>query len=206
MAMNNHMQRLIEADEKGLSALAVQLARQLIVTQPEHVVRVQLILAENLRLLGRYSEASAALAQIHDVNVPQLWLIRLQRGQIASDQGRFDEAEKFFREALQLRPDSTIPYVYLCTCLRAQERFHEAIDLLECSGPLKGDLDELALNLALAYRALGRYDEAIQKLEHALKVSPDYFDAELCLRDCQMAKRAVEECRDVEAEDEGQET
>lgn len=139
--------------------------------------------AENLRLIGRYKDAIEVLRLLCDRPNGDSWLTSLQEGQIYTDQGNLEGAINCFKKAIQQNPNSTIGYVYLANALRLQERNLEAVRVLLSGAEIAGDPEEIHLNLALSYRALERYTEAIDALRKALLLNPDYEDARVVLRD-----------------------
>ncbi|MCW1926650.1 tetratricopeptide repeat protein [Luteolibacter arcticus] len=144
--------------------------------------------ADALRRVGRCKEALAIYQSLEGADVPakHKWLIPLYKGKTLQEMGRFAESEQALIEACRL-DDSTVPRVYLAGTLASQERFHEAIEVLQDGLNREGDRDEVLLNLAFSQRTLGRLKEAKESLELALTVTPSYPEALALLEDVNAA-------------------
>jgi tetratricopeptide (TPR) repeat protein len=101
---------------------------------------------------------------------------------------RYDEAERNFKRALEILPDSPQLYTNLGTSYFAQnkhelaiEAYREAIELAETTSYLpspRGEARILQPRLLLAnlYVAHDRLDEAIEQYEEALRLAPERED------------------------------
>ncbi|MDP9174856.1 MAG: tetratricopeptide repeat protein [Planctomycetota bacterium] len=110
-------------------------------------------------------------------------------GQVYQHQGRFDEAEKWYRMATATAPQKTGPWVYLGCFLANRERFREACEVLEQGLHAEGDVDEVYYNLGLNKRTLNDLEGAKKCFESALAITPDYTLAEFHVRDIDEALR-----------------
>jgi curved DNA-binding protein CbpA len=88
--------------------------------------------------------------------------------------GDFWRAEKYFRSAVSLSPDTPLYKSYLGLALaRQKRRGDEAIELAQ--GAVRAEMynSHYHVNLAIVYRILGRKDRAIKSLKEALTWNPN---------------------------------
>lgn len=181
------LDRAKAADDAGHSAAASELYRRAIllgVTKDSIKYRAVI----NLLEVGRVRDAEIQFNEINQNAAPKPWLLEYALGKISMAQFNPMEAERHFRTAWKLNPDSTAPAELLADCLLKQEKFDEAIAVLNEALKASGDVDEVYLNLAVAKRAVGDYKSARQYLLDALKIDPNnssikklLLDVELCL-------------------------
>ena len=101
----------------------------------------------------------------------------LYRAKTSEWDGKWDDAEKDYREILRLQPDVAWRYVDLAIFLTLRDRLSEAIAVLR--GGLSRMPDSFVLLTRLAHLEMGagRYDEAYEMSRAALRIDPGYFDA-----------------------------
>jgi tetratricopeptide (TPR) repeat protein len=155
--------------------------------------RYELMLADNLRAVGRIAEAKRVMREIKEFPENKAWLVNVQRGKIEHDAGNFQGAAYCLETAVEQNPNSTVPYVYLASADSAMEQYEKAIEVLMAGLAAEGDRDEVYLNLGYKYRAIGRYQEAQEALQNALKETPDYEEAAIALRDVISALEILQE-------------
>lgn len=148
--------------------------------------------ADALREIGRLSEALLAYDELKSYPIPEekRWLLPLFRGQTLLEAGQHSLAEQSFREALILNPSTTVASVFLASTFTVQEKFDSAIETLRHALYLKGDIDEVLVNLGINLRAKGKLDDALKYVKEALKISPTYPEALELLEDIQSALSA----------------
>lgn len=173
--------------EKGPATIVAEI--ELLIEHSHLTAKQMFDYADALRLVGRRVRALEVYASIDKNQVPESkrWLIALYVGQTLHDSGKFGEAVVSFRLAAELNPVSTVPRVYWANSLTYQEQFREALEVLQHATTLEGDIDEVLLNIALNYRALGMLTLAREYSERALAMTPDYDDAQLVLDDVTQA-------------------
>jgi tetratricopeptide (TPR) repeat protein len=97
----------------------------------------------------------------------------LQRAVLALDRDRPQEAERIASELLKANPHHTRA-LYVCGCARVmQGRAAEAIAPLEAAAGGRND-PEIDTMLAIAFRRLGRNEDALRRLKLATKRRPPY--------------------------------
>ena len=84
-----------------------------------------------------------------------------------------DEAEKQYRLVLDAAPDQVAAVLGLAACRHARGRGAEAVALLEPLARRVPEHRDVNLNLALAYLAAGRHDDALAALQRELNAHPD---------------------------------
>ena len=120
------------------------------------------------------------------------WYEVSKAGLRAADEGRFDDAEALFREALQLSeeysdgdPRQATSVNNLAYILHAQGRYlaaephyRESLAMREAAlGPDHPDVAQSCNNLAELYRVLGRYPDAEPLHQRALEIREAAFGA-----------------------------
>jgi TolB-like protein/class 3 adenylate cyclase/thioredoxin-like negative regulator of GroEL len=114
---------------------------------------------------------------------------------------QFDKAISSAEKAVDLSPNSALACFMLGAALCASERFEEAIPHLNKSLRLSPiPIGQSLINLAGAYRALGRYDEAIATYKKLLQREPDYLPAHIGLAAIYVRVGRQEEARAEAAE------
>ena len=159
--------------------------------------------ADALRMVGRQKESLQAFDLLERLGIPKgkEYLVRLFWGRTYYDMGRFEDAEVAYRMSAGLNPSTTVPWVYLASALSAQERFEEAITVLERAKELPGDPDEVLLNIGLYLRALGRLEAAAGYLRQAIELTPAYPQAVEALQDIEAALASESETSEARSRD-----
>ena len=114
-------------------------------------------------------------------------------GYISLSQGRATIAETAYQQALLLNPDDSNISTGLAKCLLEQERYHEAIQLLENLVKNEPNRSELWLLVANAYLAIEKTQKAIVKLESARRLGILSPEALATLGDLYLNSRQPEE-------------
>jgi tetratricopeptide (TPR) repeat protein len=157
---------------------------------------------DSLRVLGRYHDAERALLRARDM-APEArrFVVDARLGMLFSKSGARAEAEKWFR--LATSDGDSAGWMW---CLRGANLLHmESIDAAkECLRTALGckdvDREEVLLNLGLAARAVGEYDEAARLANEALDVDPSYQPARELLDSVQGAEHAREQVEAIKLE------
>jgi tetratricopeptide (TPR) repeat protein len=185
--------RLRAAWDAGLNALAVKRARQYLAKYPEHGPAWHM-LSVALTDLARYSEAEQALW-----NALRLCPRHLRRipfcsmGHFHDGRGELGRAARWYQRAIDAAPTHAAGYIYLGGLLARQGKLREAEKIHRQATETcdEGCLDEAFLNLALVLRAQDRFDEAAVCLREAIRIDPDYCDAQTVLRDVERCRRWI---------------
>ncbi|HET6150524.1 MAG TPA: tetratricopeptide repeat protein [Polyangia bacterium] len=115
--------------------------------------------------------SSAAEASSPAARAAQLLQLGAAAQQRSDQQGALD----CYLRAIEARPDDWVGHTCAGTALKALDRLGEAIASHRRAVELGGDHRALS-NLALAYRAAGRLDEAIATLQSAVARAPEVAD------------------------------
>src|SRR5262245_34834390 len=187
---NKQFKRILQALEKSQPALAVARARLFLTECPEHGPG-WLLLGEALGRLARYAEAEEALTTAQRFMPPErLDIAYAQLGDLYGERGDLDKAATWYRQAIEVAPQSACAYLQLGNILAKQGRLQEAEEVYrqatECE---KGCLGEAYLHLGLMLRAQERYEEAVECFEQALEREPSYREAHDALRDVRKAMK-----------------
>ncbi len=133
-------------------------------------------LGDTYRFEQRFAEAQphydAAIA-LYDEDRPAQWSVYFARGITFERAGRWDEAERDFRKALELFPDQPSVLNYLgYSYVERRENLDEALDMIQravAERPYDGYIRD---SLGWVYYRLGRYQEAVEEMERAVELMP----------------------------------
>src|SRR5258708_23024402 len=75
--------------------------------------RYELMLADNLRGVGRIAEARRVMHEIKEFPETKAYIVNIQRGKIEEDSEDLQAAIYRYETAVEQNPGSTIPYTYL---------------------------------------------------------------------------------------------
>lgn len=129
-------------------------------------------LAYAYEVLGRKEGAFAEYGIAASLD-PQL--VEAQNGiaRILSDRGEYSEARRHFERAQQLDADNPLAYLRLAALCVKTGDFAQGLAYAEHGLELDPRLYACDLAAAQALRGLGRYDDAIRRLETLSKIAPD---------------------------------
>jgi tetratricopeptide (TPR) repeat protein len=122
--------------------------------------QVHLIQAEALEAQGRFADAAQAYREVLKV-APSLTGIHFRLGHaLLRSNSTSQEALEEFRRELALSPSHAGALTELAKALIAQKQWSQALDHLETAARLAPDDEAIQYNLMLAYRGLGRTEDA----------------------------------------------
>ena len=104
------------------------------------------------------------------------WRLYYERGIAFERAGRWDEAEQDFLTSLQLSPDQPMVMNYLAYTwldLEKDERYTEALSMLQHAAQLRDTSGAVTDSLGWAYYRLKAYDDALETLEQAVALAPE---------------------------------
>jgi len=143
--------------------------------------------------IGRNSEALPYLLQVYPETAAEPYLIEVRLARAYEAMGRFEEADVWYRKAINSSPDTTVVWVNYGIFLAQRERLNEAHDILQQGLQAKGDVDEVYLNLGMCKRTLGDLDGAQRCFSSAIAITPNYPEAVCELEGVTMAIRIRDE-------------
>lgn len=159
----------------GRTEAAIEALQQLARSQGD-IPAVHQALGDMLRRESRFDEAARAYGRAIDLlGTPQVahWPIYYTRGITHEREGRWDEAEADFRQALALQPEQPQVLNYLgYSFVDKGENLVEALDMIERAVAARPDDGYITDSLAWAFYKLGRYDEAVEPMERAAELVP----------------------------------
>jgi len=107
--------------------------------------------------------------------------------------GRLQDAEHIYRQILQADPNH-VDALQLLGAIATQVGNHEvAVDFITRAIEVNPDVPSFHSNLAVAYRALEKLDEAEAAIRQALQLEPDYAEAHFNLANTLQAKGKLDE-------------
>ena len=143
--------------------------RQLIALLPDQI-DARIHLAESLRLQKRLDEAMAACEQLLELNSKHPG-IYLTKALVFSDGGQFHAAIETQLKGLALDENYTEAYINLSSFYLDLHQPEEALAWTR-RGFQQGQSVLLYRNLALSLESLGYVEEALEALQHMIKLSP----------------------------------
>ena len=179
----NYVESLIENDKKTLAGKVLLIA----ITNIPQSSYLQLKLARLQAEEKKYTLAKSTLDRLLriDPDNTEAWTLA---GFIAVEEKKFDDAERFFREAYEKQPENDVLARFYVGQLLRQEKYQDARRLLmrlEQSADEKFPFDsELLFQLAYVHFQLEEYDAAKKRFLALVEKAPDkgrmYFFAAQC--------------------------
>ena len=161
--------------DAGAPEEAISQLRALAAQRPEDI-DVLSTLGDFLRREEAHAEAAEIYARaIALIDTPDRrhWVLYYTYAIVLERDGRFSEAEPWFRKALEFVPDNPSVLNYLGYSLVEERRnLDEALDMIERA--VEGDPDSgyIVDSLGWALYRLGRFDEAVPVMERAVELMP----------------------------------
>jgi tetratricopeptide (TPR) repeat protein len=151
--------------------------RRAVELAPKDASRVEPYVALSMLLnqLGKLTEAQALLDHAR-AELPDSSAIHRAIGDVASAQGRYDDAIAEYNLALKLDAGDLRALFQLGVTLRRAKRLDEAQAAFDRVATVDKEYPGLALERGLLYEVAGRADEALKAYEAALAKAPDDFD------------------------------
>ncbi len=166
----------LTARAEGKPDEAERLCRQVLAKHPNHADSWHL-LGVVLRERGAQEEALPALERAHAIN-PQEPTILVNRGRVLQDLQQLEPASAAFRAALKLDQNCLDARISLGEVLDAQERWDEALAVLQPALSLAPDdphwTAEVQYSIAQVFHHQSRLTEAEQLLRETMHLVPTY--------------------------------
>lgn len=152
--------------------------------------------------LGKLTEAKASLANVNALlaeypvtdQLKQIFVrVQTTLGEIAMTESKADDAEKAFRKALELNPQSARAHSGLAEVLYAANKHSEAIAAARSAIAAGDDRATIFALLGVALAVNGKFDEALPALDDALKREPKNATALLYRAEVFIAKNKLNE-------------
>ncbi len=156
--------------------------------------------------LGDYNAASAFLQKALNL-APENTKALCNLGRTKYIAGEFEEAAVVFSEMLKKSPEVITPYVYLPLIMMHQDRYDEAIELLEAANDRFPRFAVFRNNMAVLIEAQDRPEDAEKLYRQALEISSSderivknlaefYYEAQILGAAKELYERIAEENRD----------
>jgi tetratricopeptide (TPR) repeat protein len=190
MHRKSRYERLWKLSNGDLPASTIRYARRYLADYPDHGP-AWLLMGTALTEMGRYEEAKRALSKAIE-------LCPLEKRQIAfsgmghmfRQRGDYEQAEKWYRRAIEADPDDATYHIYLGSLFAKQGRLSDAEEVhrtaICCA---EGCIDEAYLKLGLVLRAQERFQEAAECFREAIQLDPAYRAARRALQDVERCIR-----------------
>jgi len=110
------------------------------------------------------------------------YVVPLEQGVEAYQQGKLDDAARLLEQAAARKPnDKQTLFLLSSTYMRRQE-FSRAIPILQREVQLDADNEDVQLDLGVAHYQLGEFDQAVPFLQKAVQLNPKDDDAQKALQ------------------------
>jgi tetratricopeptide (TPR) repeat protein len=103
-----------------------------------------------------------------------------QEGKQALAEGRIADAQSYFEKLAKMEPSVAEVHATLAAICFKQKNYAEALSEVKTAQKLKPDLPRLDSLMGLSLAELGRFEEALPKLEKGFKQSGDNVSRRLC--------------------------
>lgn len=123
---------------------------------------------------GRSDEAIAEIKKARELEGPLNISVNTDIGEIYSWAGKYNEAEPYLREVLQIEPNYAIAHHVLAINLLKQNRLKEAVIEAETARRLESEPRVLAV-LVFAYSANGEREKALKVLDELNELSKQKY-------------------------------
>jgi tetratricopeptide (TPR) repeat protein len=177
--------------------------RDLVARGREHYASREYDKAE--RCLGEVLREQVAYADVYDM-----------LGVIYHQQGRLNDAESMFREALRINPSYTEAALNLAVTCNDLGKYREAKEIYQRAmttsrnaprqlDPFaKGKIANMHADVGAAYHAVGLYEDAVREYRQALALGPTFVDIRTrlatTLREMGQVDAAIDELERIRAE------
>lgn len=180
--MANARKAIFTAEKKGRMLPTLALAKRWLDEHPGDR-RVRFTYALALRRVGRCDEAIAELQRI----VPRSKRSRadhlVEIGHVYEDKGDLDQAESWYRQAIEADPNGAHPWVCVGSVQGRRQRFAEAEASYRTATTKPRDAALAWVYLGMTLVAQGRLAEAAAAYREALVLEPKSRRAKFLLRD-----------------------
>jgi ribosomal protein S12 methylthiotransferase accessory factor len=156
------------------------------------------------KLISQGEDAALAFQRLNEMDrlLPGKYYVKFFLGTCSLALQEPARGLEYLREALALEPkEEDIPsiYVYMSLCLKEQERFREAIPLLERAGAADPGRTDVFNLLGYCYFRLKEHEKAIECFREVLKLNPcsaiDYANIASNYRDLGRRREAISHYR-----------
>jgi tetratricopeptide (TPR) repeat protein len=117
-------------------------------------------------------------------------------GQNFRGQGKYEEAETYFKKVIEVNPKNESAYIRLGWCFREQGKYEEAETYFKRAIEINPENDGAYSGLGLCFREQGKYEESESYFKRAIEVNPENDDAYSglgwCFRDQDKHKEKTE--------------
>jgi tetratricopeptide (TPR) repeat protein len=160
--------------QSGRAADAERFARSTVERFPDND-RAWRLLGDALRQTGRSAEAADAWRR--SVNLNSAPDLEFELGKLCNELGRFVDAERYLRRAVDSRDGWFHALTQLGIALGSSGRSSEAIEAFDQALRVKPNMSQAHHNLGVAFVQAGRPQDGIAALENALRLQPNYPEA-----------------------------
>jgi len=164
-------------DNKGKTDFAIREYRKSLKYNP-HSALTRLKLGVDYLVLGKEKRAVKEFQSVKSSD-PKNLQARFLLALVHTSQGRFIEAEKEYEKIIEYNPEDLVALVSLADILVIQEKMREAEALYKKLIEKKEDNPALYFNLAIIETQLGKDDEALLRVDKAIKLFPEYLEARM---------------------------
>ncbi len=160
---------------------------------------------DSLRVVGRFEEAKSALEKALCLTPSnKQYGVQVRLGCLFVDMGCFKEAETWFLKATQSKVGKKKGWIWIHrgTNLVVLNNFDSAEDCYrKALASDDVDIEEAYLNLGYLFIAQRKFQEAMEELNKALKVDPEYSEAIEALKSIQDIEEFIELAKNIPCEE-----
>jgi Tfp pilus assembly protein PilF len=154
-------------------------------------------------LIGLFFNAAVHAAPTQATTQSDEVTTLLQQGNKAWSEQNMEQAEKDFRKAIELDPDSAQAHAVLAGLLQTMNRGMEAIDEYQTAITLDPENPRLYVALSISYLHQQRYAMAQAVANEALRLDPEMANAKKLVEYIEAKEEVLKRAADVDISDQG---
>ncbi len=131
---------------------------------------------QRLHQAGQLRDAEKGYLELLRNNPQDVTILHLL-GLLYAEEAKFDRAQSYLEQALQLQPHEWVISLHLANVLKAQGQWDDALQLLQQLVYTHPDVAAVYNNLGTIYFAQQQWQAALQAYQQALQIQADYIDA-----------------------------
>ncbi len=184
--------------EQAVSILQQALAiAEIIKSSDKSMSRISFYVGEFELRLKRLTDAKKSFDRAVEMNPDDAELQR-DIGDAYAEKGYFAESEQYYQAALKIAPGMAHVFNKLGIAYRRQRKYEKALELYESARQHHPKDENLLFNIARTLYESGQHTRAVETINQALEISPNFKVAKLLLAKINASRKTVDLGMDYE--------
>lgn len=184
--------------EQAVSILQQALAiADIIKSSAKSMSRISFYIGEFELRLKRLTDARESFDRAIEMN-PDDAELQKDIGDAYAEKGYYAESEQYYQAALKIAPGMAHVFNKLGIAYRRQQKYEKALELYEGARKHHPKDENLLFNIARTQYESGQHNRAIETINQALEISPDFKMAKLLLAKINASRKTVDLSLDYE--------